>query len=364
MGHPRQPSRRLGQRRLGSALRPDRRDGGTARLRDSPQAGLEAPPHHHLRRLGRRGAGPPRQHRMGRDPSRRAAAESRPLSQHRFERPRFPRHGRLAFARTVHQRCRPRRDRPGNRPHQLEANPARRDRQPDRPRPDRSPDPARPPDRSARERLGLHPVPPACRHRVAQSRLWRRRRRRDLPLDLRQLRALQPVQRHQLRLWPSAGADRGDRDHAVCRRDDPAASVRRHGGHLRRLRDRTQGSALGPAGRGHRDQPQARRRRLRRHHRSAGTPHPARPGRRRAIPQFCAARQRRDGPQESGRELRRGLHQGRPGLAAGRRELAAPSGRAGVHQSRRVTSPTVVPASDLRPRVLHRIRCEDDARGS
>ena len=76
-------------------------------LGDAAQAGLEAEAHHHLLRVGRRGARPARLDRMGRDARRRAAAQGGGLHQLRWQRPRLPAGGRLAHAREVHQRRRP-----------------------------------------------------------------------------------------------------------------------------------------------------------------------------------------------------------------------------------------------------------------
>ena len=95
---PRQPPRRLGQRRHRPDQRHGGRDGGGPRRGRARQDGLAAQAHHRLRRLGRRGAGPARLDRVGRDPRRRAAREGRRLHQLRRQLPRLPRRRRLAHA--------------------------------------------------------------------------------------------------------------------------------------------------------------------------------------------------------------------------------------------------------------------------
>ena len=77
MGDPRQPSRRVGEWRRGSDLRSRRRARGSARDGRAVQAGLAAEAHDHLRRVGRRRAGPARLHRMGGSARRRAARSTR-----------------------------------------------------------------------------------------------------------------------------------------------------------------------------------------------------------------------------------------------------------------------------------------------
>src|SRR5206468_3375211 len=88
--------------RMAPAERRGRPDLGTgavagrgARLRAAPQAGLEAAPHHHLRGLGRRGAGLARLDRVGRGPCRRAGRQGRRVPEQRHQQPRVPEHRRL-----------------------------------------------------------------------------------------------------------------------------------------------------------------------------------------------------------------------------------------------------------------------------
>ena len=85
------------------------------------QAGLEAQAHHHLLRVGRRGAGSARLHRVGRGARRRTAAQGGGLHQFRWQRPRLPAGGRLAHAGEVHQRRGARYRRPGDQGHRVEA---------------------------------------------------------------------------------------------------------------------------------------------------------------------------------------------------------------------------------------------------
>ena len=106
--HPRQPSRRLGQRRRGSGLRRGAADGGDARAGRAAEAGMEAEAHDHLLRVGRRRAGTAGVHRMGRGARRGTAAQGRGVHQHRRQRPRDAARGRLAHAGEVHQRRRAR----------------------------------------------------------------------------------------------------------------------------------------------------------------------------------------------------------------------------------------------------------------
>ena len=71
MGRARQPSRRLGVRRLGPAVGAGRDAGRSQGDRRAAQERLAAEAHPDLRQLGRRGAGPARLDRVGRDPRRR-----------------------------------------------------------------------------------------------------------------------------------------------------------------------------------------------------------------------------------------------------------------------------------------------------
>ncbi len=88
MDHPRQSSRRMGERRGRSGLWPGSSAGRSARHGTPAQARLEAAPHHHLCRLGRRRAHAARLHRMGGGARRRTAPARRRLHQHRRQRPR------------------------------------------------------------------------------------------------------------------------------------------------------------------------------------------------------------------------------------------------------------------------------------
>ena len=67
MDRARQPPRRLGVRRLGSAVRPRRHDGRGQGDRRLVKTGWRPEAHPRLRQLGRRGAGAAGLHRMGRD---------------------------------------------------------------------------------------------------------------------------------------------------------------------------------------------------------------------------------------------------------------------------------------------------------
>ena len=96
-------------------------DGGDARHGHAAQAGMAAQAHHHLLRLGWRGAGPARLHRMGRDARRRVAAQGGRLYQLRWQRPRRAAGGRLAHAGEVHQRRGQRDRRSRSQNHRVEA---------------------------------------------------------------------------------------------------------------------------------------------------------------------------------------------------------------------------------------------------
>ena len=77
VGHPRQPSRRLGQRRLRSDQRQRRADGNGARPRRAAEDRLAAEAHDHHRLVGRRGVGPARIDRVGREAPAGARAPRR-----------------------------------------------------------------------------------------------------------------------------------------------------------------------------------------------------------------------------------------------------------------------------------------------
>src|SRR2546426_208350 len=79
--HAGQSSRRLGERRAGSHLGARAAARGGARAGTARAPGVEAAAHDHLRRLGRRGAGPARLDRVGRDARGRAAAARSGLHQ-------------------------------------------------------------------------------------------------------------------------------------------------------------------------------------------------------------------------------------------------------------------------------------------
>ena len=125
------------------------------------------------------------------------------------------------------------------------------------------------PHRRARIRIRLHAVSAASRDSVAEHRLRRRGQQRDLPLDLRRLLLLHALPRHRLRLRAGAGADRRDGDDSTRRRRHPAVPAlepRRHGAHLRRG---TAATGEEEAGRDCRAQSRDRGRRVRGDQRSA-----------------------------------------------------------------------------------------------
>ena len=102
MGRPRQPPRRLGQRRRGS----DQRHGGAARGGARRSARCSKTGWRPKRtivycRVGRRGAGAARLDRVGRDARGRARTKARRVHQHRRQRPRLPRRRRLPLARAL-----------------------------------------------------------------------------------------------------------------------------------------------------------------------------------------------------------------------------------------------------------------------
>src|SRR5256884_457176 len=162
--------------------------GRGAGLRAAPQAGLEAAPHHHLRGLGRRGAGLARLDRVGRGPCRRAGRQGRRVPEQRHQQPRVPEHRRLALAREFHQRRGARYRRSRNQAHGMEAGPAPCHRRRDlRGRPPGSAPAGRPAHRRPRVRVGFHAVPAARRDRHVEPRLRRVQRRPPPSLDLRRL---------------------------------------------------------------------------------------------------------------------------------------------------------------------------------
>ena len=173
---------------------PVERHGGRARrgarARRAAQAGLGAEADDRLLRLGRRGAGAARIHRMGRGARRRAAAEggastSTPTATAAAFSSAGGSHALERFINDVARDIAGSRDRR----QRLEARAGERassTRQPADERKDAR-SRARPADRRARIGLRLHAVPAAPRHADAEHRLRRRGRRRDLPLDLRRL---------------------------------------------------------------------------------------------------------------------------------------------------------------------------------
>ena len=97
VGDPRQPPRRLGVRRLGPAVGPDRHAGGGQGHRRPGPDRLAAKADHRLRQLGRRGAGPAWIDRMGGDARGRTGRQGGALRQFRFQWPGLPVHRRLLF---------------------------------------------------------------------------------------------------------------------------------------------------------------------------------------------------------------------------------------------------------------------------
>ena len=132
--------------------------------------------HAGLRGLGRRGAGPARIDRMGRGRMPRSCSEQgRRLHQLRLERPRVSRRGRVAHAPALRERGRARREDPqrerlraGARARASSSNAEDADERKEmRERRGIALD-------AARLRIGLHALPAAPRHRVAELRLRRR----------------------------------------------------------------------------------------------------------------------------------------------------------------------------------------------
>ena len=180
------------------------------------QAGLEAEAHHRLLRVGRRGAGAARLHRVGRGARRRTAPQGRGLHQHRRQRARLPGHGRArtrwrssstAWRATSRTR---RRTSPVWKRLQLwriaDAPPA--DRQELRARADlRIGALGSGSDYTAfLDHLGIA---------VAQPGLRRRGRQRHLPLHLRRFLLVHALLRFRFRLRARAGADRRHGRHAA-----------------------------------------------------------------------------------------------------------------------------------------------------
>ena len=375
--HPRQPPRRLGERRR----RSDQRAGGRCSRR------REA-----LGELAKSGWRPKRTIVYaawdGEEPGLLGStewvethadelpAEGRRLRQLRRQRPRLPRGRRLAHAGALHQRGGARRA-PIPETERLRALSAARApdvvNAPRRASATEARERRRPAHRGPRLRLGLHALPAAPRHRLAQPRLRRRGRRRLLPLDLRLVRPLHPLRRSDLRLRRGAGPDGRPRRPAPgraptsCRSSSPPSRdtvgryvdevVKLAGRTLReetaesataRSRGRDRGAAADPNG----------DRSCRRRTQSAGAATSTSRRSRTRSPRSRAARRRYDGPP-------------RP-AAAGHALAAADAMRRSTRSScateRALTpreglpAPALVPPPGLRARLLHRLRRQDPAR--
>ena len=178
---PRQPSRRVGQRRRRSDQRQRRADGDRARPRRAAEERLAAEADDHPRVVGRRGVGTARIDRVGREARAGAVDQGGRLHQQRQHVEGMAERLRLAFAAGVRQR--PDARHPGSE--------ARRSKTPlpgegrsraqpgdDRRRRRRAIAAApRLPDRRARLRIRLHRVPRSPDDRVAEPGLRRRGRR-------------------------------------------------------------------------------------------------------------------------------------------------------------------------------------------
>ena len=267
VGDSRQSPRRMGERRRRSDRRPaspeleEARALGELLKQGWRRAGRSSTPCGTARSRGC-SARP-----SGRDARGRAAAAARRLHQQRHERSRLScACERLAHAREVHQRRRAGHRGSRDEAHRVEARsqaqpiarPARADERKD-----------------ARDRADLRigalgsgsDYTPFLQHlgvAVAQFRLRRRGRRRHLPLGLRRLLLVHAFQRHDLRLWPCAGADRRHRGDAARRRRRAAVRLhesRRHRAQVHRPSCRS--SPEGEEDDGREREPRARRGRLR-----------------------------------------------------------------------------------------------------
>ena len=186
--HPRQPSRRVGQRRVRSDQRQRRADGDGARPRRAAEDRLAAEAHHRPRVVGRRGVGTARIDRVGREARRtelatKAVAYINSDSTGKGWLSMCGSHSLQAFVNDV---ARDVPDPRGTGKSVLEAKrerDARARRRPTRHAPRSAA--RRPADRRARIGLRLHGVPRPPRDRVARPGLRRRRRRRRLSLGLR-----------------------------------------------------------------------------------------------------------------------------------------------------------------------------------
>ena len=121
VGASRQSSRRLGERRGRSHLRPGSGFGGGAFARRARESRLEAQAHHHLLRLGWRRAWLAGFRRMAGNARGRTSPARRGLHQLRHERTRLLRRRRRAHAGKAGERRGPRRPRPRNEAIRVEA---------------------------------------------------------------------------------------------------------------------------------------------------------------------------------------------------------------------------------------------------
>ena len=217
------------------------------------------------------------------------------VHQHRRQRPRLSQRGRVAFAGTLRQRRGAGRDRSRDGHQRLEAA-AGADHRPRHARgAQECARPGRSADRRARVRIGLLTVPPACRHRVAESRLRRGGRGRHLPFDLRRLLLLHAFPRHRLRVRTGARADRRHGGHPAGGQRRPAVRVHESRRHRREVREGAERAAEAEAGRRSASATSRFGRRLRGGRRSASSPAGAEAGGGPARDQLRAARERLNG---------------------------------------------------------------------
>ena len=169
----------------------------------------------------------------------------------------------------------------------------------------------------ARFRVGLHAVPAASRHRVAEPVVRRVRRGRDLPLHLRRLLPLLEVRRPRVPVRPCAVAVLRQPGHPAGGRRPAAVRVHQSRRHDADLPSRRAGPAASAPGRRARAKPPDHRRRARCCQRSEGTASDSRERGGAAGDQFRAARERhhralarsrslQDGRGEAGGRPRRG----------------------------------------------------------
>ena len=295
VGHSRQSSRRLGERRRRSDLRPGRRAGRSARARRAAQAGMEAQAHDHL---SARGTAKSRVCSARPNGPKTHADE---LKQHAVAYINSDSNGRgylgvegsHTLEKFINDVARDITD-PETKLSVWKRMSTPRDRQrrmPTEARQEVAPA-RRPAHRRARFRLRLHGVPQPHRRRLAQSRLRRRRRRRHLSLDLRRLLLVHAFQRHGLRLRPRARADRRHDGDAPRRRRPAAVRIQRFRRHDSDLHQGAESPRAKIAGRCARTQSRARRRRLHRDDRSEAAARSAAGRNRSDVSEFRAARQR------------------------------------------------------------------------